>query len=71
MKGVKFRLLKDGKIVGYEDHRYIEDPMTKEKSSIFIYHSRTGHEMSWKNISMNDNEKNYIKHDDKEPLEIR
>lgn len=63
MRKIKFRLIRSNKIVGYEEHRYINNPMNLRESSIYIYHSHTGHEMSWKCVSMN--EKDYIKHDNK------
>lgn len=61
MKETKFRLIKDNKIVGYEEHRRINDGMGK--FNVFIYHSRTQHPMSWKDITSCPEE--YIKHDNK------
>ena len=62
MKDIEFRLIKDNKIVGYEKHILLIDPITKIKN-IYIYHSRTGHELSWYEITMCPKE--YIAHDDK------
>lgn len=62
MKEIKFRLIKDNKIVGYEEHKLLESPMGN-KRNVYIYHSRTGHELSWYEITMCPKE--YIAHDDK------
>jgi len=62
MRTIKFRLIKDKKIVGYEEHRRLNDGM--DHFSVHIYHSRTGHPMSWKEITVCPDE--YLKHDDKE-----
>lgn len=61
-----FVLRKDSKQVGYEMHKYIPDPVNDDRSSVFIYHSKTGHPMSWRSISMNDDEKSFIFHNEKE-----
>lgn len=63
MRTIKFRLIKDNKIVGYEKHKLLTAPITNKKN-IYIYHSRTGHELSWYEITMCPKE--YIAHDDKE-----
>lgn len=62
MREIKFRLIKDNKIVGYEEHRLVGDGMSPRK--VYIYHSRTGHPMSWKEIITICPEE-YLKHDDK------
>lgn len=62
MKEIKFRLIKNNKIVGFEKHKLLTDSITK-KSNVYIYHSRTGHELSWYEITMCPKE--YIAHDDK------
>lgn len=62
MNEIKFRLIRNNKIVGYEKHKLLTDPITKEKN-IHIYHSHTGHELSWYEITMCPEE--YIKHDNK------
>ena len=61
MREIKFRLIKDNKIVGFEEHRLVDDGMGNR--NMFIYHSRTGHIMSWKEITICPEE--YLKHDDK------
>lgn len=62
MQTIKFRLIKDGKIVGYEEHRRLDDGMGH--FNVFIYHSRTQHPMSWREIVSCPDE--YLKHDDKD-----
>lgn len=61
MKDVRFQLIKDHKIVGYEHHKLLDNPMVKK--SIYIYHSRTGHDLSWYEITISPEE--YIIHDSK------
>lgn len=62
---MKFQLFKNKKAVGFEQHKLLTDPITK-KSNIYIYHSHTGHEMSWYEITFCPKE--YITHDNKELL---
>lgn len=61
MRTIKYRLIKNNKIVGYEEHRRLNDGM--DHFSVHIYHSRTQHPMSWKEIVSCPDE--YLKHDDK------
>lgn len=51
MRERRFRLIKNNKIVGHEKHKVLTDPMTNKKN-VYIYHSRTGHELSWHEITM-------------------
>lgn len=61
MKEINFTLTKDNKIVGYEKHKFLSNPLVKE--GIYIYHSRTGHELSWYEITICPEE--YIQHNNK------
>lgn len=65
MKDIYYRLIRKGKKVGYEKHKLLKNPMVKE--SVYIFHSRTGHAMSWKDIVLCPKE--YIFHDDKQPVD--
>jgi len=62
MREIKFRLIKDNKIVGYEKHKLYIEPHT-DKHNVCIYHSRTQHEMSWYEITLCPKE--YLPHDNK------
>lgn len=45
MRTIKFRLVKDGKIVGYEKHDFYQGP-----AQVCIMHSKDGN--SWKNVAV-------------------
>jgi hypothetical protein len=62
MREIKFRLLKDGKIVGYEIHSL---PVVRKKVDIF--HSEDGEE--WNNVAYHKHA--FIDHDDKEQFIMR
>ena len=62
MRKIKFRLIKNNEVVGYEEHRLVGDGIHPKQ--IFIYHSRTGHPMSWKELTLCPGE--YLKHDTKD-----
>lgn len=62
MRILKYRLIKNKKIVGYEEHRLLDDGLGN--LNVFIYHSRTQHPMSWREIVSCPKE--YLAHDDKD-----
>ena len=61
---IKFRLILGGIPVGYEVHKQIKDGLGGAR--MWIYHSKTDHELSWKEICLCPKE--YIIHDTKEVI---